>query len=252
MKPFTNFPKNGLKQLLTHFSSPNYQLPVISIDGWTPIVHPETQAQLGELKVLLAIGSESQIAQLKQLRGFDTENNQQPLRRTTDLLDMLQNALGTPAPATLPKTVAIAPTATKNFSFSLQIMGADGLPLNPGYGKTGKKQAKRQAAAKRFPPNEPPSTYVTFQALSCNSQTYKSHEGLVYATPIVEHSTSPQWHSKFQVEVDVDYLSNVSREFQYFKFPLRFNRSGSATYPLSWLRLTNTFPFQSPCRNSSF
>ncbi|XP_064541018.1 uncharacterized protein LOC135430328 isoform X2 [Drosophila montana] len=184
------------------------KLPVISIDGWTPIVHPETQAQLGELKVLLAIGSESQIAQLKQLRGFDMENNQQPLRRTTDLLDMLQNALGTPGPATLPKTVASAPTAGKNFSFSLQIVGADGLPLNPGYGKTGKKQAKRQAAAKRFPPNEPPSTYVTFQALSCNSQTYKSHEGLVYATPIVEHSTSPRWHSKFQVEVDVDYLSN--------------------------------------------
>ncbi|XP_023180132.2 uncharacterized protein LOC111605691 isoform X2 [Drosophila hydei] len=190
------------------------KLPVISIDGWTPILHAESQKQLGELKVLLAIGSESQIAQLKQLRGFDLENNQQPLRRTTDLLDMLQNALGTSSVA-VPKTVPVAPATGNPFSFNLQIVGAAGLPLNPGYGKSGKKQqAKRQAAAKRFPPNEPPSTYVTFQALGCtDAQTYKSHEGLVYATPIAEHSTTPQWHSKFQVEVSADYLSNPQKLF---------------------------------------
>ncbi|KAH8371088.1 hypothetical protein KR093_006219 [Drosophila rubida] len=190
------------------------KLPVISIDGWTPIVHAETQEQLGELKVLLAIGSESQIAQLKQLRGFDQENNQQPLRRTTDLLDMLQNALSAPLATPLPPpTVHHAPCVGNKFSFSLHIVGAAGLPLNPGYGKSGKKQAKRQAAAKRFPPNEPPNTYVTFQALNCNAQTYKSHEGLVYATPIVERSTTPQWHSKFQVEIGADYLSNPQKLF---------------------------------------
>lgn len=196
------------------------QLPVISIDGWTPILHAETQAQLGELKVLLAIGSESQIAQLKLQRGLDVDNNpqqqqQSPLRSTTDLLDMLQNALSAPpAPSTattVPTAPAVLPPTTDSpFSFSLHIVGAAGLPLNPGYGKSGKKQAKRQAAAKRFPPNEPPNTYVTFQALNCNAQTYKSHEGLVYATSIVERSTTPQWHSKFQVEVSSDYLSNVS------------------------------------------
>lgn len=201
------------------------QLPVISIDGWTPILHAETQVQLGELKVLLAIGSESQIAQLKLQRGLDVDNNpqqqqqqqqpQSPLRSTTDLLDMLQNALSAPPAPSTATTVpaapaALPPTTDSPFSFSLQIVGAAGLPLNPGYGKSGKKQAKRQAAAKRFPPNEPPNTYVTFQALNCNAQTYKSHEGLVYATSIVERSTTPQWHSKFQVEVSSDYLCNVS------------------------------------------
>ncbi|SPP76836.1 uncharacterized protein LOC117580004 isoform X1 [Drosophila guanche] len=198
------------------------KLPVISIDGWAPIVHPQTQAKLGELKVLLAIGSESQIAQLKQQRGFDQDNNQVPTTsRTTDLLDMLQNALTAPPPPAKaidigsgPSTTRAAPSAASKFSFDLHIVGAAGLPLNPGYGKSGKKQAKRQAAAKqRFPPNESPNTYVTFQALNSNSPTYKSHEGLVYATPVVEKSTTPQWRTKFRVEVGTDYLSNPQKLF---------------------------------------
>ncbi|XP_017135658.1 uncharacterized protein LOC108151520 isoform X1 [Drosophila miranda] len=199
------------------------KLPVISIDGWAPIVHPQTQAQLGELKVLLAIGSESQIAQLKQQRGFDQDNNQVPTSsRTTDLLDMLQNALtASPPPAKVttgagpsPPIAGAAPSAASKFSFDLHIVGAAGLPLNPGYGKSGKKQAKRQAAAKqRFPPNESPNTYVTFQALKSNSPTYKSHEGLVYATPVVEKSTTPQWRTKFRVEVSLDYLNNPQKLF---------------------------------------
>ncbi|XP_017843812.1 uncharacterized protein LOC108600635 isoform X2 [Drosophila busckii] len=188
------------------------KLPVISIDGWTPILHAESQKQLGELKVLLAIGSETQITQLKQQRGFQPEP-----QRTTDLLDMLQTALTAPAgvSSVLPTVAAAAkPHAADGvFSFSLHIVGAAGLPLNPAYGKSGKKQAKRQAAAKRFPPNEPPNTYVSFQAQSCNAQTYKSHEGAVYATHIVERSTTPQWHSKFQVTVSADYLSNPQKLF---------------------------------------
>lgn len=191
-----------------------FQLPVISIDGWTSILHAKTQAKLGEIKVLLAIGSESQIAQLKLQRGLDVDNNpqQSPNRGTTDLLSMLQGALIAPqtSPVVSPSS-STANTVETTFSFSLHIVRASGLPLNPGYGKSGKKQqAKRQAIAKRFPPNEPPSSYVTFQALSCNAQTYRSHEGLVYATPIVDRSTTPLWHSKFQVEVSSDYLTNVS------------------------------------------
>uniref|UniRef100_A0A6P4E526 Uncharacterized protein LOC108038141 isoform X1 n=3 Tax=Drosophila rhopaloa TaxID=1041015 RepID=A0A6P4E526_DRORH len=191
------------------------KLPVISIDGWAPIVSSETQSPLGELKVLLAIGSESQIAQLKQQRGFDQDNNQVSApNSTTDLLDMLQNAITAPAPSSSIPAMPPppAPPAPSNFSFQLRIVGAAGLPLNPGYGKS-KKQAKRQSAAKRFPPNEAPNTYVTFQAVNCNSQTYKSHEGLVYATPIVPRSTKPQWLSKFRVEVSRDYRSNPQKLF---------------------------------------
>eukprot|EP00099_Drosophila_melanogaster_P027835 NP_730549.1 uncharacterized protein Dmel_CG32425, isoform C [Drosophila melanogaster] len=191
------------------------KLPVISIDGWAPIVSAENKTPLGELKVLLAIGSESQIAQLKQLRGFDHDNNQVPApSRTTDLLDMLQNAIAAPTPNIAGPVMPPppAPPAPSTFSFQLRIVGAAGLPLNPGYGKS-KKQVKRQSAAKRFPPNEPPNTYVTFQAISCNSQTYKSHEGLVYATPIVPKSTKPQWLSKFRVDVSRDYRSNPQKLF---------------------------------------
>lgn len=200
---------------------------MISIDGWAPILSAETQTPIGELKVLLAIGSESQIAQLKQQRGFDQDNNHvsalgaPPGRTTTtDLLDMLQHAISAPTPSSSTPVMPPPPApslASTNFSFQLRIVGAAGLPLNPGYGKS-KKQGKRQAAAKRFPPNEPPNTYVTFQAANCNSQTYKSHEGLVYATPIVEKSTKPQWLSKFRVDVSRDYRSNVSRVGREF-FP---------------------------------
>ncbi|KAH8410797.1 hypothetical protein KR222_009681 [Zaprionus bogoriensis] len=218
------------------------KLPVISIDGWTPILHAETQAQLGELKVLLAIGSESQIAQLKQMRGLDVDNNpqQHPVRSTTDLLDMLQTALSVThaspsaaATTTTSSVPAVQPPATSgtSFSFNLNIVGAAGLPLNPGYGKSGKKQAKRQAATKRYPPNEPPNTYVTFQALNCNAQTYKSHEGMVYATPIVERSTAPQWHCKFRVEVNSDFLSNPQKLFILKLWKKTALSAGTSTEP---------------------
>ncbi|EDW34678.1 GL12797 [Drosophila persimilis] len=156
------------------------KLPVISIDGWAPIVHPQTQAQLGELKVLLAIGSESQIAQLKQQRGFDQDNNQVSAGHAPECTDCVSTT----------RESYYWRWAKSAYSWSSSLSGPansvstcilweqPGLPLNPGYGKSGKKQAKRQAAAKqRFPPNESPNTYVTFQALNSNSPTYKSHEG---------------------------------------------------------------------------
>ncbi|XP_030381782.1 uncharacterized protein LOC115629448 isoform X2 [Scaptodrosophila lebanonensis] len=214
------------------------KLPVISFDGWAPILHPQTQAQLGELKCLLAVGSQAQIDELRQQREvatvtappLDNDSQEVPLRRTADLLDMLQNALSAPPPPPpsthAPHAVASAPQ-TSHFKFALHIVGAAGLPLNPGYGKS-KKQAKRQAAAKRFVPNEPPNTYVTFQAVSCSAPTYKSHEGLVYATPIVERSTTPQWRCKLEVTVTADYLSNQQKLF-ILKLWKKASVNGAAT-----------------------
>ncbi|KAH8351008.1 hypothetical protein KR067_012164 [Drosophila pandora] len=176
------------------------KLPVISIDGWAPILSAETQAQLGELKVLLAIGSESQIAQLRQQRGLE----QDMIR--PDLMQIKAKVEMPPPPAPAP---APAPSAN-NFSFQLRIVGAAGLPLNPGKSK---KQNKRQGVPKRFPANEAPNTYVSFQAVSCNSKTFTSHEGLVYVTPIVQQSIEPQWLSKFRVEVSGDYRTNPQKLF---------------------------------------
>lgn len=227
---------------------------------------------MGELKCLLAVGSDEQIKNLKDSRGFSSttttltkvildktvldklqplqipatstnHKNTQPsssttttssrIKKTSDLLDMLQKVLMTPPntalaletqpPKTQPPSLPAAsescshttgalkpltPSNIKLFKFSLDIQKAIGLPLNPA-SKAKKGSAKRNAS-KRFPPNEPPSCYVTFQADEGQYQTYKSHEGMVYATNIIEKSTQPQWQQRFRLAATIDYLNNVS------------------------------------------
>uniref|UniRef100_A0A1A9WH51 C2CD3 N-terminal C2 domain-containing protein n=1 Tax=Glossina brevipalpis TaxID=37001 RepID=A0A1A9WH51_9MUSC len=233
------------------------KLPVISMDTWAPVVNCQTGVKVGELKCLLAVGSEEQIKYLKELRGFtqpsaaqmgqlfhnkiiedlpilqlaSTSNSPDSsltlsttqIKQTADLLDMLQKALSTP-----PSSAATTPTpfkaanATPNlkplqqsnaklFKFALEIQRAIDLPLNPPAGKS-KKSSKRNGS-KRFPPNEPPSCYVTFQADEGQYPTYKSHEGMVYATNIVEKSTQPRWQQRFRLATSTDYLNNLQKRF---------------------------------------
>lgn len=278
-----------------------FQLPVISIDSWAPIINWETGAKIGELKCLLAVGSEEQITNLKDTRGLSVTlnseaveevllekellQNLQPLqiatvpknslgtpltsaqsspiaksvatagsaaatasrmKKTSDLLDMLQKVLMTPPPppptttgtgtsaATTssqagklnnpssasseirthsPSTCTTAlkplkPSNLKLFKFALEIQKAIGLPLNPS--SKSKKGSKQRNSSKRFPPNEAPNTYVTFQAEG-PYPTYKSHEGMVFATSIVEKSVQPQWQQRYRLSATIDYLNNVSR-----------------------------------------
>ncbi|XP_014091439.2 uncharacterized protein [Bactrocera oleae] len=103
----------------------------------------------------------------------------------------------------------------KPFIFELAINCAVGLTLNPGDRcKPGTKEPYR-SVSKRFPPGEPPSTYVTFQANDCigSSGCYKSHEGNVYATKVVVRSLVPHWLQTFSVTVDWDYLTNHRKSF---------------------------------------
>uniref|UniRef100_A0A1A9UM41 C2CD3 N-terminal C2 domain-containing protein n=1 Tax=Glossina austeni TaxID=7395 RepID=A0A1A9UM41_GLOAU len=238
------------------------KLPVISMDAWAPIVNCQTGAKVGELKCLLAIGSEEQIKYLKKLRGFtqpsltqmeqlmsknikedfpvlqlaSTSNSADSsltlsttqIKQTADLLDMLQKALKTP-----PSSPAIAPVRAgppfkasnhtsnlkplqqsnvKLFKFVLDIQRAIDLPLNPSTAGKSKKSCKRNGS-RRFPPNEPPSCYVTFQADEGQYPTYKSHEGMVYATNIIEKSTQPQWQQRFRLATSTDYLNNLQKRF---------------------------------------
>lgn len=287
------------------------QLPVISIDGWVTVINHASGETAGELKCLLAIGSEEQIENLKMARCLpirstssciphkedinsnmmsifsgatplehpsstaehlksklaqilqhsspsklsssaasvesttnmmrEATNSNVKLNKTADLLDMLQSALiaphsvATTSTSVMPVAQQHAPMAAaasssalqlkplqqanlKSFKFSLDIQRAINLPLNPGV--KGKKSAKRNSAASvnatvkqnRFPPNEAPSVYVTFQADEGYGKLFKSHEGPVYATNIVEKSTQPVWQQRFRVAATVDYLSNVSIE----------------------------------------
>uniref|UniRef100_A0A1I8MHG9 Uncharacterized protein n=2 Tax=Musca domestica TaxID=7370 RepID=A0A1I8MHG9_MUSDO len=264
------------------------KLPVISIDAWAPIINWESGLKIGELKCLLAVGSEEQIKNLKDTRGFSitfnsematslqerkllqnlkplqiasTSKNVPPplptankahsnlpakssaakLKNTSDLLDMLNKVLMTPQPqsggspdttmtaqsaaaasSAASSTLAITSSASpslkplqqsnlKLFKFSLEIQKALGLPLNPA--AKSKKGAKQRNASKKFPPNEAPNTYVTFQAEAGPYATYKSHEGMVYATTIVEKSCQPQWQQRYRLSATIDYLYNPQKRF---------------------------------------
>ncbi|XP_023304147.2 uncharacterized protein LOC111686079 [Lucilia cuprina] len=254
------------------------KLPVISIDAWAPIINCQTGLNVGEIKCLLAVGSDEQIKNLKESRGLqanttfseslladkDFITKLQPLqiptsskvpqptkqtpptssgspltaakiKKTSDLLDMLQKVLMTsPATAgdcqpprtatatattvdTKPSSVTastltpLKPTNVKLFRFSLEIQKAIGLPLNPA--SKAKKGYSKRNASKRFPPNEAPSCYVTFQADEGQYPTYKSHEGMVFATNIVEKSTHPQWQQRFRLAASIDYLKIPQKLF---------------------------------------
>ena len=163
-----------------------------------------------------------------------TPNIASRMKKTSDLLDMLQKVLmtsnstatdGQPARAPPPSATsvvaaetkscsntsltALKPTNVKLFKFSLEIQKAMGLPLNPSC--KAKKGYSKRNASKRFPPNEAPSCYVTFQAEEGQYPMYKSHEGMVYATNIVEKSTQPQWQQRFRLSASIDYLKIVSK-----------------------------------------
>lgn len=54
----------------SYFYFYQFQLPVISIDGWTSIVSPLTSSPIAKLQVILAIGTEEQLEYLKASRGL--------------------------------------------------------------------------------------------------------------------------------------------------------------------------------------
>lgn len=154
------------------------------------------------------------------------------MKKTSDLLDMLQKVLMTspstaadcqPSRAPPPNSAEckhssaaalspLKPSNVKLFKFSLEIQRAQGLPLNPAC--KAKKGYSKRNASKRFPPNEAPSCYVTFQAEEGQYPTYKSHEGMVFATNVVEKSTQPQWQQRFRLAASIDYLKVVSIEIK--------------------------------------
>ncbi|XP_055378560.1 uncharacterized protein LOC129610168 [Condylostylus longicornis] len=301
------------------------KLPVISIDGLTPIFSPLSGIICGHIQCLLCVGTEEQLNNLKQSRGFnlnpvyessmlstcisaiavpnsgniqeqklkqsskhafndvaiqtngvndikenyancsstvDNKNNkeklsnilgnfldnlsqklpppsspnvsscitsstiqQQPvdnqssLRRTSDLLDMLQKALIQPQNGTSSQkgdaleTIAASTTIPNTFKILLEIECALHLPRNPIKMMSKKSNKRCKGKQSRFPPNEEPSAYVTFQAEEGYGQMFKSHEGLVYATNVIEKCSNPSWGKRFEICLSTEYLRKDNKPF---------------------------------------
>lgn len=153
------------------------------------------------------------------------------VRRTSELLDVLQKALVTPPTnfdgASNASTLKPQPSLLhsnylkpKFVKILLEIENALHLPRNPA--KFGNKKVfKRNNNAgkckqSRLPVDEEPSAYVTFQAEEGSGQMIKSHEGMVYSTNVVEKSCSPIWNRRFEIYVPADLMKNVSFEFKMF------------------------------------
>lgn len=95
---------------------------------------------------------------------------------------------------------------------SIEIEQAVNLPkVNLGK-KFGKRNKNRTQGSNQRAELEP-SAYVTFEGYNLQpgmADTVKSHEGIVYTTAIVEGCSNPNWKKKFDVQLPVDLMTNVS------------------------------------------
>lgn len=159
----------------------------------------------------------------------NTGNSGLLIRRTSDLLDMLQQALtqSPPPPPTtdpilhFPPIPVIPPTPLPPiempfnpdlFKVMIEIENALHLPkiamkVNKKCGKRGKCKNIRGLTEVE------PSAYVTFEAVGPATSMVKSHEGPVYATNVVEKNCNPTWSKRFEVALPVDLMTNVSTFF---------------------------------------
>lgn len=201
---------------------------MIGIDGWESISSPNNGEVVGQAQILVALGTREQIDNLENERGFkknavkaktprvqkkidvatqsemepqkdidlllnqittqkiETSRNTEPeVRSTSDLLDTLQKAL----------------SVEKNF-FKAQIAINNALHL-PSRRKCKSKKSKGRNGKHE---DILPSTYVTFECF----------KGELKITPIVPKSTSPKWDFRCDVSLPIEYLTDVSEEFQKF------------------------------------
>ncbi|CAH1960451.1 unnamed protein product [Acanthoscelides obtectus] len=112
------------------------------------------------------------------------------LRKTSDLLDMLQNALATDKKENKEKEID---TSQAKVKAKVSILSANHLPS--------RKKAKPRKSKNRSSRNEDvsPSCYVTFESL-VNSE--------LYTTPVVSKGTSPVWNYTREVFLSSDFLTN--------------------------------------------
>lgn len=170
------------------------------------------------------------------------------LRKTSDLLDVLEKSLSSPVPPqmmnslfakpavvaatseTSPETTTTSRDATdfqrkdENVEFvkiCLEIECAMHLPKVAVATRdvSSRSGSKRAVDQENNDQDEEPSAYVTFEARVLEEnlpEIVESVEGKVYTTEVVEKSSNPVWNRKFTVEIPKDLLTHVSRRVILF------------------------------------
>lgn len=147
-----------------------------------------------------------------------TEPKRGELRKTSDLLDILQKSLTAPPPTPAdngavangrnvkPSDSVDGHDESREFlKICLEIESAMHLP----------KVIKGDLAARKTgqATDEEPSSYATFEARVTNANNrdlVDSVEGRVFATNVVEKTSNPVWNKQFTVEIPKDLLTHVS------------------------------------------
>lgn len=172
--------------------------------------------------------------------NMNREQDKKPnsIRPTSELFDMLQKAFDQPVNIPIPggtglslDTVGTQTSAINTFKVNLEIECALHLPRNPNKMLTKRNSKRNRIKQNRFPPNEEPSAYVSFQAEEGQGKLYKSHEGMIFATNIIQKSSNPSWNKKFDLKLATEYLTKVNIYFEiqsertkeeFFVFPFYF------------------------------
>lgn len=170
------------------------------------------------------------LAQLRAPKGLEIENplqKPQEIRKTSELLDMLQIAFSKAPPIQLPLTPVLSVPVTKKpptpppkfeippdselFKVCIEIESASNLPRTVTRHQISKKGGVKRGKSKsnRNTVESDPSSYVTFPAFGATNNTLKSHEGPVCATNIVEKTCNPIWNKKFDILLPIAFLTDV-------------------------------------------
>lgn len=161
--------------------------------------------------------------------------SQQEFRKTSDLLESLQNALSkVPPPSSEPPTAtaaskinnisdcgtSISSVSTDIFKILIEVEQAIHLPKVVKK-KSNRKNKNKSIITPTIKTEVDPSAYATFEGCLVNqvyrnqiipSNVIKSHEGYVHTTN-VETNSNPQWNKSFEVQLPVDILVNPQKRF---------------------------------------
>ena len=161
-------------------------------------------------------------------------DSQREVRKTSDLLESLQNALSkVPPPTSEPPAAAttkindivdcdtsISSISSENFKILIQVEQAIHLPRVVKK-KSNRKNKNKTVTSPTVKTEVDPSAYATFEGCLGNREylnqmfppnIIKSHEGYVHTTN-VEKNSNPQWNMSFNLQLPVDILLNPQKRF---------------------------------------
>lgn len=136
------------------------------------------------------------------------------IRRTSDLLDVLQNALKNPVPVNLIQSPAAFPfklsgkvvnSPTNDYQISSKENIRVIVSVDSARNLTSRnddQDCQRDDTRNTSSTDERPSTYVSFEAIDCGRD---GQSCTTYATKIAQNNCNPCWNEKFNVMLPVDF-----------------------------------------------